>query len=87
MNLMGNSHQSPTIEYPCEWVYKVIGIDEKQLREAIDRAMGTHPIVITFSRKNGKYTCLNVTLILHTDEERVRFYTNLSQEDSIVRVL
>ena len=40
MILDGNCKTKPSIEYPCEWGYKIIGVDKIKLEACIFEVMG-----------------------------------------------
>jgi uncharacterized protein len=77
------------IEYPCEWVYKIIGGDAERMKVAVRSIIQLESSVIEQSResKNGKYVSLNVRLIVHDDDERKGIFRLLGQKSEIKMVL
>lgn len=64
------------LEYPCQWVYKVIGASEQELRDAIalimvDRA---HTVTMSNTSSSGKYVSLNVEIEVVDEEDRRNVY-------------
>ncbi len=77
------------IDYPCSWLYKVIGLDEEHLRKAIETVCGTKNLLITRSHTSsgGKYCSLNVELIVEDDSSRLAHYRNLKNHAAVKVVL
>ncbi len=79
----------PDIEYPCSWVYKVIGSNEDSLRNAIATIMGTKEQIITKSNSSsgGKYTSLNVEIVVNDDATRLKYYQHLKNHAAVKVVM
>ncbi len=54
----------PKIEYPCDWPFKIIGQDDKSLREvAVSTLPGrNYTIYNSNTSSGGKYTSLNLVV-------------------------
>jgi putative lipoic acid-binding regulatory protein len=70
------SPERPEIEYPCTWIYKVIGEDCSLLKDIIISACSPLPVKISHSHTSskGKYHSLNAELEVPTEEVRLRIY-------------
>jgi len=81
--------EKPSIEYPCSWVYKVIGLDENALRRAIEAVIGTKNILVTLSHSSsgGKYCSLNIELVVEDDETRLKYYQHLKNHAAVKVVM
>ncbi len=81
--------EKPKIDYPCSWVYKVIGSDEKSLRTAIETVLGTENLLVSSSHSSsgGKYISLNVEIIVTDDESRLSGYQNLKNHAAVKVVM
>ncbi|NQT90240.1 MAG: DUF493 domain-containing protein [Candidatus Omnitrophica bacterium] len=79
----------PKIDYPCEWSYKVIGMDEGSVRKAITEALGTKEHSLSFSNKSsgGRYTSLHVKTVVTNEEQRNKIFASLSRHASVKAVL
>lgn len=79
----------PDIKYPCSWVYKVIGSDEAALRRCIETLLGNQDILVSKSHSSsgGKYCSLNVELVVHDDESRLRQYQLLKNHAAVKVVM
>ena len=77
------------LDYPCQWLYKVIGIEEEQLRKAIAEIIPDTPCEINLSKSSssGKYLCLNVELTVQSEEERNSIYESLKAHQHVKVVL
>jgi uncharacterized protein len=89
MMVLNTSKKKPEIDYPCNWLYKVIGEDRQQVRQAIFSIIEERRCVITHSNssKSGKYHCLNVELVVQTEEVRNGLYQTLKGHPAIKMVL
>ena len=77
------------LDYPCQWLYKVIGTDHEQLRQAIMEIITNIPCEINLSNSSGsgKYLCLNLEITVQNEEERNSIYLNLKAHPNIRIVL
>ncbi|MCP3890640.1 MAG: DUF493 domain-containing protein [Desulfobulbaceae bacterium] len=84
----GNTER-PKIDYPCSWVYKVIGEDCSLLKEAITTACAPGKVNITHSKASskGKYHSLNAELIVLDEETRLKIYETLKTSPAVKMVL
>jgi len=77
------------LEYPCPWVYKIIGPDADEMQRAVaeiihDRAYKISP---SHSSKGAKYHCLNVELSVESESHRTALYETLKAHQAIKLVL
>lgn len=81
--------EKPEIEYPCTWVYKVIGEDTDILRELIITACAPADVDITHSHSSskGKYHSLNATLEVESEQMRLQIYGLLKTHPAVKIVL
>ena len=85
---MKNGDQKVSIDYPCLWLYKVIGSDEAKMRAAIaDVIAGAWEITASRSSATGKYLTLNVAVQVEEEETRIAIYEALRKEPSVKMVL
>ena len=85
---MKNGDQKVSIDYPCLWLYKVIGSDEAKMRAAIaDVITGAWEITASRSSATGKYLTLNVAVQVEEEETRIAIYEALRKEPSVKMVL
>jgi putative lipoic acid-binding regulatory protein len=77
------------IDYPCSWLYKVIGSDEEQLYHALAEIIGngTCHISLSNSSSTGKYICLNVEVFVESEEKRNSIYMDLKAHPQVAIVL
>jgi uncharacterized protein len=87
-DLMG-TNQNLSINYPTEWIYKVIGTDIVSMKAAISSIIHSDSLSITQSResKSGKYSSLNVKVTVVNEEERKLYFTELGKHVHIKMVL
>jgi len=77
------------LEYPCLWVYKIVGPDRDEMQRAVagiirDRS---YRIVHSRSSETGKFHCLNVELSVESEGHRKDLYENLRIHPAIRIVL
>jgi len=80
--------QKVCIDYPCRWIYKVIGSDEAGMRSAIaDVITCDCDVAVSRSSATGKYLTLDVSLQVEDEARRLAFYEALCNHPSIKLVL
>lgn len=81
--------RKPEIDYPCLWVYKVIGEDPAVLREIIITACAPAAVEISPSHQSskGKYHSLNASLTVDSEEMRHGIYELLKNHPAVKIVL
>jgi len=94
---MAESRQRPAIEYPCPWSFKVIGMDEEEVRRAVkimltvclDQDSGDRPYELGLSRNSGggKYVSLNLTVTVNNQAERNALFAGLADCPEIRMVI
>jgi putative lipoic acid-binding regulatory protein len=79
----------PQLNYPCQWIYKVIGSDREKLHEALLQIVSDESCCISFSNssRTGKYHCLNLEVTVQSEEERNSIYMSLKAHPQVKIVL
>jgi putative lipoic acid-binding regulatory protein len=87
--IINGSGGKPDIAYPCPWGYKVIGSDVERLRSAIAEVIQERPHTVTPSNKSltGKYHCLDVEIVVTSEECRLEIYESLRKHPAVKVVL
>jgi hypothetical protein len=87
--IVNGSGCKPEIVYPCPWGYKVIGSDVERLRSAIAEVIQERPHTVTPSNRSltGKYHCLDVEIIVTSEECRLEIYESLRKHPAVKVVL
>jgi putative lipoic acid-binding regulatory protein len=77
------------LEYPCPWVYKIIGLDADEMRLAVAEIICDRAYKITHSRdsKTDKYHCLNIELSVESESHRTALYEALKSHRAVKIVL
>lgn len=77
------------IEYPCQWLFKVIGSDQQQLQKALLEIVADDSCQISLSNssRTGKYHCLNLEVTVRNEEERNAIYMTLKAHPQVKIVL
>ena len=80
---------TPDIDYPTDWIYRVIGEDEAAMRDAIAGIAGTaeHRVEAGNVSGGGRYRSLRVTVAVTDETHRVGIFRALGRHDSIRVVL
>ena len=80
---------SPKIDYPCLWLYKVIGSDPDLMREAIASACTPYPVRISPSNSSakGNYWSVNAEVEVRDEPMRLSIYQSLAGHPAIKLVL
>lgn len=81
-------NQKLQLNYPCAWVYKIIGANEDDLRQAAADLLQSRPCEISLSHtsSSGKYLCMNIEVTVDTEEQRDSIYHALKAHPA-VRIL
>lgn len=89
--ILDGSGETPKLEleYPCEWRYKIVGGDKGLMIEAVCEIIPNkgHKIEHSNQSRSGKYTSLNLDLIVHNEDERNFIYEALKAHQHIKMVL
>ncbi len=77
------------MDYPCLWLYKLIGADEASLRQAVLEVIEVDGVTIEQSNTSsgGKYVSLNVEVRVSSAAERTGIYDALRAHGSVRMVL
>ncbi|OYZ58414.1 MAG: DUF493 domain-containing protein [Sulfuricurvum sp. 24-42-5] len=89
MEIINDSEQKLQLEYPCKWVYKVVGYKRAGLEVAAIEVFSERPYTLIPSNtsKSGKYISMNLELLVHNEDERTYFYETLKAHVHIKMVL
>jgi len=87
--LLNGCKQKIEMEYPCSWVYKIIGREQGELRGAIAEVVQARECLVSLSNSssNGKYLCLDVELVVRSAEDREAQYLAFKEHSAVVMVL
>ena len=87
--ILKNEISKPSIKYPCEWNYKVIGSDIDKVLLAIQDAASSLNYKVSTSNisKNGKYVSLNFSLEVPNEVVRNLIFEKLGKNPDIKFVL
>lgn len=79
----------PQLEYPCRWVYKIIGSGRQAVREAAGDIVGERPHTLRLSNTSahGTYCCVNLEMMIESEKERLEIYEALCAHSSVKMVL
>ena len=77
--------EEASIDYPCEWVYKVIGSNKESVHNAIESIVqdSAYQINDSNSSKTGKYLSFNVTVLVGDEAYRNKIYQAFKGHDDI----
>lgn len=90
VTLLGKKEQAKLeLDYPCEWRYKIVGEEKEAMITAVCEIISEkeHKIADSNRSKNGKYTSLNLDLLVHNEEERNFIFQALKAHQHIKMVL
>lgn len=77
------------IDYPCLWLYKLIGLREEEIIKAVEEIMPRSGYTLSSSKssRTGKYLSFNLEVMVHSEEARNFYYASLKQHAAITMVL
>ena len=81
--------QKLIIEYPCRWIYKIIGSDNGKMRMAAKEIVSGRDYTITPSNisKTGRYHSLNLEVPVDDEGHRTGIYDKLRNNPAVKMVL
>jgi putative lipoic acid-binding regulatory protein len=80
---------SPKIEYPCTWSFKIIGSDPAQITDTVVTMLEAFEYQFSKSRhsRTGKYTSWNLSVHVKNEEERLAIFNGLKHIPSVKVIL
>lgn len=87
--ILDSNSKKPNIEYPCNWEYKVIGIDVDEMIKAIEEIVEGMEFNISSSNvsSKGKYFSLNLKVFVTNEINRDVIFTKLKENEFVKMVL
>lgn len=81
--------EKPVLEYPCVWLYKIIGQDRESMRAAIAEITENQNCSISCSNSSskGKYHSLGVEVTVLNEEMRNQIYSAFKNHPAVKIVL
>ena len=78
----------PEVSYPCRWHYKVIGLQEEELIQAISDIVSESDHQLSPSKKSrsGKYHSFNLEIFVENEESRNFFFNELRAHTAVTMV-
>jgi putative lipoic acid-binding regulatory protein len=79
----------PQVSYPCHWQYKVIGLKEEAVKQAIREIVSDSDHLISPSKKSssGKYHSFNLEIFVTSEESRNFFFNELRAHSAVTMVI
>ncbi|MBN2539214.1 MAG: DUF493 domain-containing protein, partial [Deltaproteobacteria bacterium] len=77
--------KKPIVEYPCRWIYKIIGSDSGELEEVIEEIVRGYDYTIAPSNisKNGTYRSLTLEVLVDDEGCRTGIYDTLRNHPAV----
>ncbi len=74
-----------SIDYPCKWIYKIIGSDKESVQKAVANIIQDREYLVEVSNtsKTGKYLSFDVTIMVNDEGYRNKIYQDLKDHDDI----
>ena len=87
--MANNGKRKPHLDYPCAWVYKIIGRDREEMTSAVAEIVRDRKYKLSPSRSSetGKYHCLNLELTVEGESHRIAVYEALKAHRAVKIVL
>ncbi|MCK5145846.1 DUF493 domain-containing protein [bacterium] len=79
----------PKIEYPCQWHYRVIGMEESLIREAVAHCIKEmdYTLKMANTSRTGKFISLNLEIVVGSEHMRNQIFITLRDHINIKMVL
>jgi putative lipoic acid-binding regulatory protein len=77
------------LTYPCDWTYKVIGANDKEIIDAVKEIILNKDYKLTPSNKSkkGKFISFTLKTLVYNETHRVELYKLLQEHSKVIRVL
>ncbi len=77
------------LEYPRPWTYRVIGMDENLIREAISAVLGEqeYELALSNSSSGGKYISMNLETVVASEEARDAIHAALIKYPAVKMII
>ncbi|MFZ1036662.1 MAG: DUF493 domain-containing protein [Smithella sp.] len=84
-----NKENNLHLKYPCTWIYKIIGVDQDEMKSAVLEIIHDRACRVTLSRSSetSKYHCLNVEITVESESDRKIIYEALKAHRTIKMIL
>ena len=84
-----NKKSQLQLEYPCLWIYKIIGTDPDKMKCAVYEIIRDRQCRITPSHQSetAQYFSMNVELTVESESHRTNIYESLKAHQAIKLVL
>jgi uncharacterized protein len=84
-----NLKGKPEIVYPCRWIYKLFGTDQDKMRDAVAETLGKteYTLVLSRSSRHRKYHCMNLSVLVKSEDNRTQIYEALMTHKDFVLIL
>jgi putative lipoic acid-binding regulatory protein len=81
--------QKLRLDYPCPWTYKIIGVDQDKMQNAVHEIVRDRPCRVSLSRRSetAKYVCLNIELTVESESHRLVLYEKLKAHPDVQVIL
>ncbi len=89
VEIINDSKEKVELEYPCNWCYKVIGESSEGIEEAVKDVIDEreHKLSESNKSKGGKYTSMNLDMLVHNDDDRQAIYEELKKHKNVKMVI
>ena len=77
--------REPEIQYPTAWAYRLIGEDERSIRQAVIDVVGEldHELRPGNQSTTGRYLSLTLELVVSSREQRRAIFEGLAEHPAI----
>ena len=86
---MTDSPARPTIEYPCQWAFRLIGVDDDRLRAVIEDVLEDrdHTVKAGNLSATGKYCSIEASAEVLDECDRDRIFGAFSAAEGVLAVM
>lgn len=83
------SKEKLELNYPCNWIYKVVVLTEKDAKAAVKEVLDSREYKMTKSKTSskGKFISFSVETLVHNEDDRVELYEQLRTHARIKMVI
>lgn len=87
--IINGKEEQLKLDYPCNWDYRVMCLCDIDIEIVINHVVKDRDFTHTKGNmsKTGKYQSYNVTLLVHSDDDRVGLFELFKKHEHVAMVL
>lgn len=87
--IINGKEEKLELNYPCDWHYKVMCLSHIEILEVVTHVVKDRDFTHNKANKSktGKYQSYNITLLVHSDDDRLGLFALFKDHEHVAMVL